>query len=88
MDVKESKEAIIGIVALGTFVAKRAKDGIGLDDAGALFTALVGDEAFRAKVIEAARGAELVPAELRDLSFEEGIELATTLVSALRTGLQ
>ena len=87
MDIKESKEAIIGLVTLGAFVAKRAKDGIDLGDAGALFQALVGDPVFREKVVGAAKGAELIPAELADLSFEEGIELSLTLVNALRDGL-
>lgn len=73
--IKESKEALHGILVLGAFIAKRAKDGLGADDAAALASALMGDEAFQGALKDAVDGIQSVPAELKDLSAEEAVEL-------------
>jgi hypothetical protein len=63
------------IAAVGTIVCaiiRRAKDGVGADDV----IALVADQNFRDAVqILIAKGKEL-PAEAKDLSLAEGLELA------------
>lgn len=81
--IKETKEAILGVVALGAFVALRAKDGLQLDDAVALVGKLTSDPEFMAKLKSAIDGIDKVPAEVKDLQFAEIIELAALLPEIL-----
>jgi hypothetical protein len=77
--VKETKEALLGIIVLGAFVAERAKDGLQLNDLGALIEKFTKDEEFKAKLQAAVDGIDKVPAEVKDLSIAEMFELATVL---------
>lgn len=81
--VKETKEAILAMVVLGKFVAERLKDGAQLDDALALGTKLIGDAAFKEKVMAGIAGIDKVPAEIKDISMVEAIELAQVLPEIL-----
>lgn len=80
--VKETKEAILAMVVLGSFVALRLKDGAGLDDAMALGEKLL-DEAFKAKVMAGVEGLDKIPAELKDLSLADLFELAKVIPDVL-----
>jgi len=81
--IKETKEALIGAMALGVFVAARLKDGAQLDDALALGQKFVGDADFKAKVMAAIEGIDKVPAEVKDISFAEVLELAQVMPELL-----
>jgi hypothetical protein len=84
MDVKETKEALVALVKLGKEVAAMAKDGIDLKDAAALGIKFASDEKFRGVIIEAISGAAQIPAEVKDISFEEGVELALAVIGELQ----
>lgn len=84
MDVSQTKEALIAVVKLGKVLAVLAKDGIDWSDAAALASKIVGDEALRGALVAAVEGAGNIPAEMKDISFEEGIELAVALIAALK----
>jgi hypothetical protein len=77
--VKELKEAILGLVVLGKAVAVLAKDGVDLSDAVALGQKFAADPAFKDKVLEAVKGIDQVPAEVKDLTLAEGLELAALI---------
>lgn len=81
--IKETKEALIGAVALAVVVIKLSKDGLAMDDLSALVAKFVSDPEFRAKLEEGAKGIEKVPAEIKDISFAEGLELAAVLPQLL-----
>ena len=81
MYIKETKEAFIGVNELSLFLIERLKDGVGIDDAIALFQALTTDEEFKAKLGAAVEGISLVPGELKDLDVSEGMELAVIAIS-------
>lgn len=81
--IKETKEALIGAMVLGVFVAARLKDGAQLDDALALGQKFVGDAEFKAKVMAAIEGIDKVPAEVKDISFAEILELAQVMPELL-----
>jgi hypothetical protein len=83
MDVKETKEAVVAAIKLGKFVAERLKDGAGLDDAMALGQKLL-DPAFRQMVTDAVQGADKIPAEIKDLSLAEGLELIEAIAEAVK----
>lgn len=74
--VKEIKEAMVGVNELAIFLAERLKDGVGVDDAMAIYSKLASDEAFKAKMVAAYEGIALVPAEAKDIDLAEGLELA------------
>lgn len=73
--IKETQEAILALIILGKFVAERLKDGAGMDDAIALAQKLF-DEEFKAKVMAGVDGIDMVPAEVKDMSIAEMLELA------------
>lgn len=77
--VKETKEALIAMVMLGKFVANRLKDGVQLDDAMALGTALLLDGEFKTKVMAGIQGAEMVPKEVSEMDMADILELAKAL---------
>ena len=76
LGIKELKEALVGVNELAIFIAMRLKDGIGLDDAMAIWSKLSSDEEFKQKMVAAYDGISQVPAEIKDLDLAEGIELA------------
>lgn len=82
--IKETKEALIGAVALGAFVIERAKDGIDMNDAMALAGKLASDEDFKMILQQAIMGIDQVPAEIKDISFAEAIEIAGVIPELLR----
>ena len=83
LGVKDTKEAILAMVILGKFVAERLKDGAQLDDALALGTKLIGDAEFKEKVMAGINGIDKVPAEIKDLSMVDALELAQVLPEIL-----
>jgi len=83
LGVKETKEAILAMVVLGKFVADRLKDGAQLDDALALGSKLIGDAEFKNVVMAGIEGIDKVPAEIKDLTIVEALELAQLLPQIL-----
>lgn len=82
--VKETKEAIVGVLVLGAIVAKELKNGFQFPaDLVQMFAAIQADEAKKAKLEAAVAAIEKVPAELKDLSVSESIELASAIISEL-----
>lgn len=82
--IKETKEALLAMFVLGKFIAERAKDGVDLNDAMALFTKLVADPDFKGKLDAGVKGYEQIGNELGDVSFAEGLELAGVLLEMLK----
>jgi len=74
--IKELKEALVGVNELAIFLAERMKDGVGVDDAMAVFTKLTSDAEFKDKMSAAFEGISLIPAELKDVDLSEGMEIA------------
>lgn len=75
LGIKETKEAVQAILAVSKFVAARAKDGVGADDGIALVQKLITDAEFKAVLEAAVDGAKQIPAEVKDLSLSESVEL-------------
>ena len=73
--IKETKEAFKGVFELALFLTKRFSDGIGVDDAIAIFDKLKNDEEFKDMLIEAYKGHEKIKDEIKDLSITESVEL-------------
>lgn len=75
--IKETKEVLIALNELSLFIIERAKDGVGFDDAIALF----GHSELKGKLLQAFDGVKDVKAELDNLSLEEGLELGQVQIS-------
>lgn len=89
---KETKEAVIGILAVAAVLAERLKDGVQpMDDSLAVWDKVKNDEVFKAKLAAAYENIKLVPVEVKDMGLEESFDLLTsvapeiiTLVKALK----
>jgi hypothetical protein len=84
MDVKNTKEAIVALVKLGKEIAKLSKDGLDVKDIAALGMKLATDDAFRGVFITAFEGCSSIPAEVKEIEFNEGVELAMAIIAELK----
>lgn len=83
--VKELKDSLIAIVALGKAVAEAGKGGFDLGDLGSLVSKFVSDEAFRGKLDAGVKGIEQVGVELSDIDAAEALEVITAVLVELRS---
>ena len=81
--VKETKEMLVGANELTIALLAQLKDGFQMADLAALFAKLQADEDFKAKLQAAYDGMAGIPAEMKDISMAEGIELALVQVQYL-----
>jgi len=84
MDIKETKEAVSAVMAVGGFVCKRLTDGADFSDLAALVTKLIGDAEFRAVLEAGAAGYDKIPSELKDLDFKEAMDLIDSVMAGLK----
>jgi hypothetical protein len=75
--IKESKELLKGVVVLSAILIEKLKDGFQVSDLPTILSRLGYDNDVRA----ALDGIGAIPSELKDLSLEESMELAMTLLS-------
>lgn len=84
---KETKEAMKAIIAISAFLVERLKDGLGIDDAVALFSKITSDDVFIKKLKEGYEGKEKIAEELKTLDTPAitalGFELAPDIVDLL-----
>ena len=79
--IKETMDIIAIITALGVLIGEEISvDGLQVTDVFMLFES----DDFRNKAYEALRAVSVVPAELRDLSVNEGFELSLASISTVR----
>lgn len=77
---KELSEAITGLMELSLYMAELMKDGFQISDVSDAFQKFMSDEDFKAKLVEAAKGANKIPAEAKDINLEEGMALVMQVV--------
>jgi len=73
--IKETKEAIDGLFAIGECAWARFKDGVGVDDAAAIWDKIKNDDEFRDTMMDAYQGWQAIPGEIGDLDAGETVEL-------------
>ena len=80
--IKETKEALVAACEVGVLLVSVLKDGLQpAADFQAVYAKVTHDPAFIAKVTAAVSGAQLIPAELEDLSWLEKFELMKDVAS-------
>lgn len=84
---KETKEAMVAIIAIIEFLHERLKDGAGLDDLVAVYSKLTSDDVFMKKLKVGFEGIDKVGEELKDLKVDEittlGYEIAPEVIALL-----
>ncbi len=81
--IKETQEMLVGVNELSIALLVAMKDGFQMTDLSDLFMKLQTDEAFKAKLQAAYDGMNAIPAEAKDISMAEGIQLALVQVQYL-----
>ena len=80
----ELKELVDGLFELYSFGKLQAEDGIDWQDAAALAGKIINDDEFREKLVLAFTGFKALEAEVKDLDFQEGLELTQYLIEKLK----
>lgn len=73
--VKETKEALVGLLALALVLAKHFKDGVQGKDFVAIYADVQSSPELKAKLEAAYEGYNLIDDELKDVSLAEAFEL-------------
>lgn len=75
--IKETKELFEAVGVLVEVLIERLKDGFAVEDLASILSKV----AFDQKVREGLKDLKKLPAEMKDLDLDEGIELAMILVA-------
>lgn len=78
--IQETKEAVVALNEIALFLAIQLKDGLGADDATALYEKLLQDHEFKAKLFLAYDKYNQIPSEIKDIDAGEGLELVQVQV--------
>ena len=81
--LKETKEAMVGLLKIAALLAEVLKDGAQADDVSVVIAKMMSDETLKAALLEAYNGIDQVPTELGDLSLVEGFSLVGFAVPEL-----
>lgn len=82
--MQQTKEAIVGLIALAKEVVELSKDGLQPSDMMVLVSKLAADEVFRTKLLNAVQGLEKIPEELTPFTVEKGIDIVLALALELK----
>ena len=83
MEIKETKELLKGVLSLVKVSAEVLKDGVQVQDLVDGYVKLSADPAKKAEIEAALAGISQVPAEIKDISLAEGLELAILLIQEM-----
>jgi len=81
--IKETKEVLIAVNELALIIIKHVKDGVQVSDIPAIAVEMFRNEAFKDAIANAVKDIAMVPAEVKDINVEEGLELAKEQISYL-----
>ena len=74
--VEETKEALVAFNEVSVFCAHHFKNGVQVADFSELYSEIIANPDFKAKMLAAYENYNLIPSELKDLDLGEGLELA------------
>lgn len=79
--IQETSEVLVAANELGLVVIKHVKDGVSASDIPAIVSELVASDSFKLALTKAVTNVTQVPAEIADIDFAEGMELAKIQLS-------
>jgi hypothetical protein len=86
--MKQSKELVVGFIALSALLAESFKDGVQVADLAAIFAKIQGDQELQAKLVAAYQDIELVKEEIKDVSAVEVVEVLSAALPEIMKLLQ
>jgi len=86
--IKETKELLTAVLVITKVIAKELQDGFNAQDLVDAFVAIQGDEVKKAAVEAALKDVVAVPAEVKDASLSEWIELVVHMLGELPSLLE
>lgn len=81
--IQETKELLEGLNELGIVLVKTFKDGAQVSDIGALLAAIVANDEVKDALLKAVGGITKVPAEIKDITLAEGMELVVDEITMI-----
>ena len=73
--MKDSKELVIGLLAIAALLAEKLKDGVQVADIGEIVAKIAADEVLKAKIEAAYVDIEKVPSEVQAATVSEVVEI-------------
>ncbi len=83
MNVKDTKEALVGMNEIALYFAKALSDGTQFKDFTEFYEKMTKDEDFKEKMRVAWEGRQNISTELKDVDLKEGLELVTVQLDYL-----
>lgn len=81
--VKETKELVVGFLAISALLAKQFKDGVDVADFAQIMAQVAANDELKQKIEAAYKDIELVKSEVADFSVAEGFELVSAALPEL-----
>lgn len=75
--MKETKEALVGLLSITELLAVQFKDGVQASDVADIILKITANEELKKKLLDAYNDADKVPSEMKDMELAEAIELIT-----------
>jgi len=85
--IKETKEVVSAACDIAVAVIKQVKDGVQFSDALALAAAFSSDP-LKGEIDAALADINQVPSELKDISWQEGLELSALVIEKITSALK
>ena len=86
VDEKRGIKEVLDVMELSKaatlILIKRLKDGLGMDDVSFMI-GLANDEEFKMVLKQGLQDIKNVPAEIKDIDLNEGLQIATTLIASV-----
>lgn len=82
--MKETKELVVGLLALSAILAEVFKDGVQVADIGAVLAKIQASPELSAKLVAAYQDIELVKAETQEVSAAEVFEIVAAALPELQ----
>lgn len=79
--IKETKEALDGLMQMSMVLALVLKDGTQIGDIATIFEKIATDSVLRGKIQAAFEGMGKIPDEITHITVQEGMELAMMMLS-------
>lgn len=83
-NVKNTKEVVVGFLAIATMLAESFKDGVQVADFAVIMAKIAADADLKAKLEAAYADIELVKNEVADISLVEGLEIVEACVPEIK----
>jgi hypothetical protein len=78
--MKELNEAVVGLAELGLVVVAEVKDGLQIGDVIAIVSKVKASDKVSIALVEAIKGIQAVPAEIKGASISDWLSLGMTVV--------